>query len=66
MPIETPCRKICVVDPPTGLCVGCCRTLDEIARWIALTDAERSHIMAELPGRAARLGARACTAPPPT
>ena len=29
--IETPCRKICVMDPASGLCTGCGRTLDEIA-----------------------------------
>jgi predicted Fe-S protein YdhL (DUF1289 family) len=67
MPIPTPCRKICIVDPPSGLCVGCGRTLDEIARWITLTDAERAHIMAELPRRTEeRLGARACVTPPST
>jgi uncharacterized protein len=64
MPVQTPCRKICIVDPPSGLCVGCGRTLDEIARWITLTDAERAHIMAQLPRRTERLGARARVTPP--
>jgi predicted Fe-S protein YdhL (DUF1289 family) len=59
MPIQTPCNKICTIDPATDLCVGCGRTLDEIARWSALTDAERTRIMLELPRRlaAARAGA---------
>ena len=32
------------------MCLGCGRTLDEIARWIAMSEAERGRIMAELPG----------------
>jgi predicted Fe-S protein YdhL (DUF1289 family) len=58
MPIQSPCNKICTIDPATDLCVGCGRTLDEIARWSSLTDAERARIMVELPRRvAARAGA---------
>jgi uncharacterized protein len=49
--IETPCEKICLVDPPTGLCRGCGRSLAEIERWIAYSDDERACIMAELPRR---------------
>jgi uncharacterized protein len=51
--IQTPCIKICVVDPQSGLCLGCHRTLNEIAAWTSLGDAERARIMSELPGRAA-------------
>ena len=51
MPIQTPCNKICTIDPAAGLCAGCGRTLDEIAHWTALTDGERARIMAELPQR---------------
>ena len=58
MPIQTPCNKICTIEPATRLCAGCGRTLDEIARWTALSDGERARIMAELPRRlAARAGA---------
>jgi len=58
MPIQTPCTKVCTVDPMSGLCLGCGRTLDEIARWTALTDDERARLMMELPRRMARLDAR--------
>jgi predicted Fe-S protein YdhL (DUF1289 family) len=51
MPILTPCNKVCTIDPATGLCAGCGRTLDEIARWGALSDPARARIMAELPRR---------------
>jgi len=39
------------MDPRRGLCLGCRRTLDEIARWGAMNDAEREQILAELPLR---------------
>jgi predicted Fe-S protein YdhL (DUF1289 family) len=56
MAIASPCTKVCTIDPRSGLCHGCGRTLDEIARWASLSDGERDRIMAELP---ARSGARA-------
>jgi len=39
------------MDPDRGLCLGCARTLDEIARWAQMSDTERDRILAELPGR---------------
>jgi len=54
-PIASPCVKICVVDGESGLCLGCCRTLAEIAAWTRFSDAERREIMAELPGRRGRI-----------
>jgi predicted Fe-S protein YdhL (DUF1289 family) len=39
------------MDPQSGLCRGCLRTLDEIARWGAMSDAEREAVMRELPSR---------------
>jgi uncharacterized protein len=49
--IQTPCIKVCIVEPRTGLCLGCGRTTVEIAGWTAFTDAERSSVMARLPAR---------------
>jgi uncharacterized protein len=53
--IESPCNKVCAVDPAAALCVGCGRTLAEIAGWIGFSADERAHIMAQLPGRLAAL-----------
>ncbi|MDB5457493.1 MAG: hypothetical protein JWP92_3078 [Caulobacter sp.] len=47
-PIVTPCVKVCIVDGPTGLCLGCRRTLAEIANWARYSDAERSAILEAL------------------
>jgi uncharacterized protein len=51
--MESPCIKVCVVEPSTQVCTGCRRTLAEIARWSQLSATERRRIMAELPGRQA-------------
>ena len=56
--IESPCEKICVVDPASGLCRGCGRSLAEIERWTAYSDGERRRIMAELPERLAAMAAQ--------
>ncbi len=51
MDIASPCIKVCVIDPVSGLCSGCARTLAEIAAWARLEADERRRIMAELPAR---------------
>jgi predicted Fe-S protein YdhL (DUF1289 family) len=52
--LETPCIEVCAIDAETGLCRGCGRTIDEIARWAAMTSEQRRVIMAILPARRAR------------
>jgi predicted Fe-S protein YdhL (DUF1289 family) len=52
-PIDSPCIKICTIDPVTQTCAGCGRTLSEIAQWTRFSPPERRRIMAELPGRLA-------------
>ena len=52
--MQTPCTKICTLDAARQRCICCGRTLDEIARWASISDAERAAIMAELPARLAR------------
>lgn len=50
-PIITPCVKVCVVDGESSLCLGCFRTLEEIAGWTRLRPERRDAIVAELPDR---------------
>jgi uncharacterized protein len=59
--IESPCTRICAVHPTAGLCAGCGRTLDEIARWVDFDAAERARIMAQLPARLKALTANKAT-----
>ena len=39
----------------SGMCLGCGRTIDEIARWAVMTNEERRAIVAKLPARMALL-----------
>jgi len=56
--VESPCVKVCVVHPTERLCVGCLRSIDEIARWSRMTPDERREVMSDLPDRAPRLRRR--------
>ena len=44
------------MDPNSGLCLGCARTLDEIARWSQSSILERKRLLGQLPQRRAELG----------
>ena len=54
-PIKTPCVKVCVVDGESGLCLGCYRTLHEVAAWARFSDDDRVRLMDELPARRGRI-----------
>ncbi|TMV83273.1 DUF1289 domain-containing protein [Thioclava sp. BHET1] len=56
--IESPCVKVCVVHPEARLCVGCLRTLEEIADWSRMTPEARREIMSGLAARRSQLGHR--------
>ena len=45
MSVESPCRKLCALDPVTRVCAGGLRTLDEIARWGRMSDEEKRDIL---------------------
>ncbi|HND23488.1 MAG TPA: DUF1289 domain-containing protein [Rhodocyclaceae bacterium] len=45
MSVASPCTCICRIDPMTGWCAGCRRTLTEIAEWGAAGDGRRQAIL---------------------
>ncbi len=47
----SPCVAICRLDPVTRRCIGCGRTMDEIAAWPDLDDEERRRILDRLRGQ---------------
>jgi uncharacterized protein len=53
----SPCISVCRLDPVSQICIGCGRTIAEIAAWPSLSDQDRKAIMARL--EAARAAARA-------
>ena len=62
--MNSPCVKVCQMDPVRGVCIGCCRTLDEIGRWSRMTDAERNAVMAGLAERRKTLNVPEIAVPP--
>ena len=62
-PVRSPCISLCRIAPETGLCEGCRRTIDEIARWGTMPDDEKRRVWALLEQRrAASAGPRPATA----
>ena len=56
--VASPCNSICRMDESTGWCLGCARTLPEIAAWAGLDDEAKRHVLTMLPERRQRLGGR--------
>ena len=51
--VASPCTSVCRMDARTGWCEGCLRTLDEIAAWSTLADADKRAIRVMLEQRRA-------------
>ncbi|MEP2100909.1 MAG: DUF1289 domain-containing protein [Parasphingorhabdus sp.] len=49
--MKSPCTNICVIDRPTGLCVGCGRSLSEIGEWASAIPERKQQILSALPER---------------
>ena len=47
----TPCVAVCQIDPKSGFCLGCYRTLKEIAQWGKFSEAHREKLLPELDRR---------------
>ena len=62
--MTSPCIKVCQMDPVRGVCIGCCRTLDEIARWSGMGEADQEKVLKELGERRRRLDIPEIAVPP--
>jgi predicted Fe-S protein YdhL (DUF1289 family) len=49
--VMSPCKSICIMDGKSNLCIGCKRTIDEIARWPMMPDDERQKVVDSLKSR---------------
>ena len=49
--VMSPCIGICTLDRKSGFCLGCKRTIDEIARWPMMADDERRKVVDSLKTR---------------
>jgi len=53
--VDSPCIDVCRMDPASGYCVGCRRSLEEIACWSGYSAAEKRAVLAQLPARQLKL-----------
>jgi predicted Fe-S protein YdhL (DUF1289 family) len=49
--VPTPCISVCIMNPQTGLCDGCLRTIDEIAQWGSATEEAKRKVWIEIKRR---------------
>jgi hypothetical protein len=47
VPVPSPCVDVCRLDAQ-GLCIGCRRTIDEIAEWSRASEVRRREILRTL------------------
>jgi uncharacterized protein len=52
--VPSPCISVCELDAKGRICIGCFRTLDEIAAWGSLDATAKRRILGELPARKAQ------------
>jgi uncharacterized protein len=54
--VPSPCINVCQMEPQSGLCLGCRRTLQEIAEWMEMTPREKLDTLERVAARRVSLG----------
>ena len=54
--IPSPCVGVCQINASTKFCLGCWRTLKEVAHWSRYSNNEKETLMTELTERQKRFG----------
>jgi uncharacterized protein len=54
--IPSPCQNVCQLDPVSGLCLGCRRSLQEIADWLEMTAQQKLAVLERVEQRRRALG----------
>ena len=49
--VPSPCLSICVMNPTTGWCEGCLRSLAEIGDWAQLDDTHKRQVWSAIAQR---------------
>jgi predicted Fe-S protein YdhL (DUF1289 family) len=52
--VPSPCIQVCRIDPASGLCQGCLRSLDEIAAWPNLSARDKRLVLDRVATRGER------------
>jgi predicted Fe-S protein YdhL (DUF1289 family) len=51
--VPSPCVKVCALDPHSGYCVGCFRTIDEVANWLEMSAEDKRAVLERVAQRRA-------------
>ena len=51
--VASPCVNVCRMDETSGWCLGCRRTLEEIAQWSVMDDESKRAVWGQLRRRRA-------------
>ena len=62
-PVPSPCIDVCRMNPDTGWCDGCLRTIEEIAGWSSFDDVQKRAIWDSIEVRHAQLMAKLAVHP---
>ncbi|MBT3331321.1 MAG: DUF1289 domain-containing protein [Rhodospirillaceae bacterium] len=54
--VISPCAGVCILHTATKLCLGCYRTIEEIAGWQVMSAPDQHRIIAEIAQRRAADG----------
>ncbi|WP_019139808.1 DUF1289 domain-containing protein [Noviherbaspirillum massiliense] len=46
--VPSPCINVCSMNPRTGLCEGCLRTIEEIAQWSTASEERKREVWMEI------------------
>lgn len=49
--VASPCINVCTIDEESGLCLGCARSLQEVARWRRFSDDQKRAVVNQLTER---------------
>jgi predicted Fe-S protein YdhL (DUF1289 family) len=50
--VASPCNSVCTMNPASGFCNGCLRSLNEIADWAVLSDDDKRQVWRQIGERA--------------
>jgi predicted Fe-S protein YdhL (DUF1289 family) len=53
--VPSPCINVCSMNPHSGLCEGCLRTIDEIAEWSTASQDRKRAVWLEIKRRQVEL-----------
>ena len=42
--VDSPCNGECIIDPESGYCQGCARTMTEIRKWLSFSQQQRDEV----------------------